>query len=173
MVGVLRAAGGPEEARRPAPQPDLAELPRLIGMSGLDVTYEPGVVAGGRGAQTLERAAFRTVQEALTNVRKHAPGARVLVRIDPLEAPDAGRATDATVTGGLRVEIRNGPPDASAAAPALPGGGHGLVGLRERAQSLGGTLETRHTSEGGFVVCARFPYRTEPPYGTDSPYGAG
>ncbi|WTK15819.1 histidine kinase [Streptomyces sp. NBC_01525] len=173
MVGVLRTAGGPEEARRPAPQPDLAELPRLIGMSGLDVTYEPGVVAGARGAQTVERAAFRTVQEALTNVRKHAPGARVLVRIDPLEAPDAGRATDAAVTGGLRVEIRNGPPDASAAAPALPGGGHGLVGLRERAQSLGGTLETRHTSEGGFVVRAQFPYRAEPPYGSDTPYGSG
>ncbi|WP_399096870.1 sensor histidine kinase [Streptomyces sp. BBFR2] len=172
MVGVLRAAGGPQEAGRPAPQPDLAELPRLIRMSGLDVTYEPGVVAGAQGARAVERAAFRTVQEALTNVRKHAPGARVLVRIDPLEAPDAAEPVDTVDAGGLRVEIRNGPPDASAAPPALPGGGHGLVGLRERAQSLGGTLETRHTADGGFVVRARFPYRAEPPYGTDSPHGA-
>ncbi|MFI0711854.1 sensor histidine kinase [Streptomyces inhibens] len=168
MVGVLRADGGEAaEARGLAPQPDLEELPRLIEMSALDVTYERGVVAGASGAKTVERAAFRTVQEALTNVRKHAPGARVRVRVDPVDTAggecaartgpadgaDAGRAAQ-----GLRVEIRNGPPDATATAPALPGGGHGLVGLRERAQSLGGTLEARHTSDGGFVVRAEFPY---------------
>ncbi|WP_189307915.1 sensor histidine kinase [Streptomyces albospinus] len=158
MVGVLRAAGGDaQEARELAPQPDLDELPRLIEMSALDVTYEGGAVAGaGRpsGAGTVERAAYRTVQEALTNVRKHAPGARVRVRIDTLEPADAAEGAEA----GLRVEIRNGPPDATATAPALPGGGHGLVGLRERAQSLGGTLEARPTSDGGFVVRAEFPY---------------
>ncbi|MFG2226903.1 sensor histidine kinase [Streptomyces sp. NPDC048644] len=163
MVGVLRAAGGTEETGGPAPQPDLAELPRLIEMSGLAVTYEGGVVAGSggaHGAKTVERAAFRTVQEALTNVRKHAPGARVRVRVDPVEGagPEGAGAADGPGPCGLRVEIRNGPPDETATAPALPGGGHGLVGLRERAQSLGGTLETRHTSEGGFVVRAEFPY---------------
>ncbi|REK84740.1 two-component sensor histidine kinase [Streptomyces inhibens] len=184
MVGVLRADGGEAaEARGLAPQPDLEELPRLIEMSALDVTYERGVVAGASGAKTVERAAFRTVQEALTNVRKHAPGARVRVRVDPVDTvdtvdtvggergartgpaggADAGRAdTGGADAGraaqGLRVEIRNGPPDATATAPALPGGGHGLVGLRERAQSLGGTLEARHTSDGGFVVRAEFPY---------------
>ncbi|MFH8568812.1 sensor histidine kinase [Streptomyces sp. NPDC017993] len=181
MVGVLRAAGGDaEEARGLAPQPDLDELPRLIEMSALDVTYEGGVVAGASGAKTVERAAFRTVQEALTNVRKHAPGAQVRVRVDPVDTiraphptvgdgtdgPDAARAVGrrrADASGdeaaqGLRVEIRNGPPDATATALALPGGGHGLVGLRERAQSLGGTLEARPTSDGGFVVRAEFPY---------------
>ncbi|MEU5213503.1 histidine kinase [Streptomyces sp. NPDC020742] len=148
MVGVLRADGGhTEETGGLAPQPDLEELPRLIEMSALDVTYERGVVAGASGAKTVERAAFRTVQEALTNVRKHAPGARVKVRVDPAD-------------GGLRVEIRNGPPDAAATVPALPGGGHGLVGLRERAQSLGGTLEAGATTDGGFVVRAEFPYGT-------------
>ncbi|MEU5012949.1 histidine kinase [Streptomyces sp. NPDC021749] len=161
MVGVLRADGGDgdgEEASGLAPQPDLEELPRLIEMSALDVTYEGGVVAsaggpgGAGGAKTVERAAFRTVQEALTNVRKHAPGAQVRVRVDPSDEV-GGEAGP-----GLRVEIRNGPPDATATAPALPGGGHGLVGLRERAQSLGGTLEARHTSDGGFVVRAEFPY---------------
>ncbi|QHC27370.1 two-component sensor histidine kinase [Streptomyces sp. GS7] len=158
MVGVLRAAGGDaQEARELAPQPDLDELPRLIEMSALDVTYEGGAMAGaGRpsGAGTVERAAYRTVQEALTNVRKHAPGARVRVRIDAVEPPDAAEGAEA----GLLVEIRNGPPDATATAPALPGGGHGLVGLRERAQSLGGTLEARPTSDGGFVVRAQLPY---------------
>ncbi|WP_435798173.1 sensor histidine kinase [Streptomyces decoyicus] len=166
MVGVLRADGGEAaEARGLAPQPDLEELPRLIEMSALDVTYEGGVVAGGAsGAKTVERAAFRTVQEALTNVRKHAPGAQVRVRVDPVdtvpgEGSDGAEAADENrASHGLRVEIRNGPPDATATVPALPGGGHGLVGLRERAQSLGGTLEARRTSDGGFVVRAEFPY---------------
>lgn len=165
MVGVLRAdGGGAGEARDLAPQPDLAELPRLIEMSALDVTYEGGVVAGAKGAKTVERAAFRTVQEALTNIRKHAPGARVRIRVDPLDAvreDGAGRSArdgESPAGRGLLVEIRNGPPDATAAAPGLPGGGHGLVGLRERAQSLGGTLEARRTSDGGFVVRAELPY---------------
>lgn len=164
MVGVLRADGGAGETQDLAPQPDLAELPRLIEMSALDVTYEGGVVAGAKGAKTVERAAFRTVQEALTNIRKHAPGARVRIRVDPLDAvreKSAGRSArdgERRTGHGLRVEIRNGPPDATAAAPGLPGGGHGLVGLRERAQSLGGTLEARHTSDGGFVVRAELPY---------------
>ncbi|GAA2663908.1 sensor histidine kinase [Streptomyces lunalinharesii] len=168
MVGVLRAAGGDARvAGELAPQPDLDELPRLIEMSALDVTYE-GLAAGHdggsgagrpRGARTVERAAFRTVQEALTNVRKHAPGARVRVRVDAVEL-GAAAGTDAAERAreGLRVEIRNGPPDATATVPGLPGGGHGLVGLRERAQSLGGTLEARPTSEGGFVVRAELPY---------------
>lgn len=177
MVGVLRADGGEAaEAHRLAPQPDLTELPRLIEMSALDVTYEGRVAAGASGTKTVERAAFRTVQEALTNIRKHAPGARVRVRVDPVDAVrgegskraagfgragGSGRAEGAEesrAAHGLRVEIRNGPPDAAATVPALPGGGHGLVGLRERAQSLGGTLEARHTSDGGFVVRAEFPY---------------
>ncbi|MBM4794034.1 two-component sensor histidine kinase [Streptomyces sioyaensis] len=165
MVGVLRADGGDTGAAQDlAPQPDLAELPRLIEMSALDVTYEGGVVAGAKGAKTVERAAFRTVQEALTNVRKHAPGARVRIRVDPLDAvrvegaDRSGGAGESRAGDGLRVEIRNGPPDETATVPALPGGGHGLVGLRERAQSLGGTLEARRTSDGGFVVRAELPY---------------
>ncbi|WP_438486409.1 sensor histidine kinase [Streptomyces sp. S186] len=169
MVGVLRAAGGDvQDTGELAPQPSLDELPRLIEMSALDVTYEgpaaddDGAGAGAgrpRGARTVERAAFRTVQEALTNVRKHAPGARVRVRVDAVELGAPGGAGAAErARDGLRVEIRNGPPDATASVPALPGGGHGLVGLRERAQSLGGTLEARPTSEGGFVVRAEFPY---------------
>ncbi|WP_078600181.1 sensor histidine kinase [Streptomyces violens] len=155
MVGILRAAGGgpreaPDDAAQDlAPQPDLAELPRLIEMSALDVTYENGVDGDAPTDRTVERAAFRTVQEALTNVRKHAPGARVRVRVEQPRAADAG----------LLVEVRNGPPDAGTDAPALPGGGHGLVGLRERAQSLGGTLEARPTRDGGFVVRAEFPQR--------------
>ncbi|MFH9425617.1 sensor histidine kinase [Streptomyces sp. NPDC017529] len=158
MVGILRAAGGgTADAGDLVPQPDLAELPRLIETSALDVTYEDEVPAGTCGAKAVERAAFRTVQEALTNVRKHAPGARVRVRVAAVGAPRGAAADGAAEPLGLRVEVRNGPPDASAPAPALPGGGHGLVGLRERAQSLGGLLEAGHTADGGFLVRAEFP----------------
>ncbi len=158
MVGILRAAGGGSaDAREPAPQPDLAELPRLIEMSALDVVYEHEVPDGAAGAKAVERAAFRTVQEALTNVRKHAPGARVRVRVAAVGAEPDARDGEPVTPQGLRVEVRNGPPDASAPAPALPGGGHGLVGLRERAQSLGGLLEAGHTADGGFLVRAEFP----------------
>ncbi|MGK5733780.1 sensor histidine kinase [Streptomyces sp. URMC 124] len=143
MVGILRAAGADTEEL--TPQPRLADLPRLIELSALDVTYENACDERTVRSEAIERAAFRTVQEALTNARKHAPGAHVRVRL----------AEDAAET--LLVEIRNGPPDAAVPAPGLPGGGHGLVGLRERAQSLGGTLEAHATREGGFVVRAGFP----------------
>lgn len=186
MVGILRAAGGDHEEL--TPQPRLADLPRMIELSALDVDYETDDAVRRSGhPEAVERAAFRIVQEALTNVRKHAPGARVTVRVsepetenpETAEAPGgrqetAHEATDKTTDEttdkptdettdeaeeprGLRVEVRNGPPDASAVAPGLPGGGHGLVGLRERAQLLGGTLEAGPTEEGGFVVRADFP----------------
>ncbi|MCA6092443.1 histidine kinase [Streptomyces sp. SCA3-4] len=143
MVGILRAAGADTEEL--TPQPRLSDLPRLIDLSALDVAFEDGSDPAAVRPEAVERAAFRTVQEALTNVRKHAPGAKVTVRIT-----EDDRA-------GLLVEIRNGPADAAVPAPELPGGGHGLVGLRERAQSLGGTLEASATEEGGFAVRARFP----------------
>ncbi|MCQ8829375.1 sensor histidine kinase [Streptomyces malaysiensis] len=186
MVGILRAAGGDHEEL--TPQPRLADLARMIELSALNVTFETdGATERPGHSEAVERAAFRIVQEALTNVRKHAPGARVTVRVNEAEAPgpesagsesarpeSAGRqatrpkaaavpgaahgaAQQAEEVRGLRVEVRNGPPDASAVAPGLPGGGHGLVGLRERAQLLGGTLEAGPTEEGGFVVRADFP----------------
>ncbi|GAA0485003.1 histidine kinase [Streptomyces stramineus] len=146
MVGILRAAGADTEEL--TPQPSLADLPRLIEMSALDVTYESACDPAAERSEAVERAAFRTVQEALTNARKHAPGARVRVRVAETAAGGAA---------GLLVEVRNGPPDAAVPVPDLPGGGHGLVGLRERAQSLGGTLEAHGTGDGGFVVRAGFP----------------
>ncbi|PBC78580.1 signal transduction histidine kinase [Streptomyces sp. TLI_235] len=143
MVGVLRAAGV-EPTEPLAPQPRLADLPKLIDGSGLPVTTD--LSTGGRQwPEAVERAAYRTVQEALTNITKYAPGAAVTVRV-------AG--------GGHRllVEVRNAPPPARATdLPTLPGGGHGLVGLRERAQLLGGTLVTGPTADGGFTVRAALP----------------
>ncbi|WP_322973211.1 sensor histidine kinase [Peterkaempfera griseoplana] len=145
MVGVLRAAGGTTQDL--TPQPTLADLPRLIDDSGLDA--HRALEWGGRTwPEAVERAAYRTVQEALTNVRKHAPGARVTVAV----------RADGDL---LQVEVRNGPPDGTADAPELPGGGHGLVGLRERAQLLGGTLAAGPCGEGGFLVRAALPILPE------------
>jgi len=144
MVGVLRAAGG--DRRELSPQPTLADLPRLVAASGVRTTLD--VVLDGEQAadwpEPVERAAYRTVQEALTNVRKHAPGSTVTVRL---------RAR----SGALVVEVRNGPSAPGAEPLLLPGGGHGLIGLRERAQQLGGTLESRTTVDGGFLVHAELP----------------
>ncbi|MER5349719.1 histidine kinase [Kitasatospora sp. NPDC002551] len=141
MVGVLRA-GGPRMDTPLAPQPRLADLPRLIEESGLAADTE--LVPGDRPwPEAVERAAYRTVQEALTNITKYAPEAAVHVRIRA-----RGRR--------LRVEVRN---DAPPVRPAqtLPGGGHGLVGLRERAQLLGGSLTAGPTPDGGFEVRADLP----------------
>ncbi|WP_380277670.1 sensor histidine kinase [Kitasatospora purpeofusca] len=141
MVGVLRA-GGPRMDTPLAPQPRLADLPRLIEESGLaaDTELLPG---DHPWPEAVERAAYRTVQEALTNITKYAPESAVHVRVRA-----RGRR--------LRVEVRN---DAPPVRPAqtLPGGGHGLVGLRERAQLLGGSLTAGPTPDGGFEVRADLP----------------
>ncbi|MFJ4680864.1 sensor histidine kinase [Kitasatospora sp. NPDC088783] len=145
MVGVLRAAGGPGTPL--APQPTLADLPRLIGGSGLAVTsrLDPG---RRNWPEAVERAAYRTVQEGLTNISKHAPGAPVTVRV--------------TARGGrLHVEVRNGPPPLRPTGTGqdapLPGGGHGLIGLRERAALLGGTFTAAATPDGGYALHAVLP----------------
>ncbi|GAA2261831.1 MULTISPECIES: sensor histidine kinase [Kitasatospora] len=144
MVGVLRAAGVRQDEPL-VPQPRLADLPRLIEDSGLSVSSE--LSPGDRPwPEAVERAAYRTVQEALTNITKHAPGAPVAVRL-------ASRGTR------LLVEVRNErPPLRRGTGPGpLPGGGHGLVGLRERAQLLGGSFSAAATPDGGFAVQAELP----------------
>ena len=142
-VGVLRGSGGrPSEL---VPQPRLADIPRLLADSGANATTEIHGVSDRRWPDHVERAAYRTVQEALTNISKHAPGAPVTVKVLGDEAC-------------LRVVVRNGPPALQQAAD-LSGGGHGLVGLRERAELLGGTLRAEPTSDHGFLVEAVFPHR--------------
>ncbi|TGB14899.1 histidine kinase [Streptomyces sp. MZ04] len=145
MILVLRAAGGgPGDVW---PQPRLADLPDLIARGGVEAELR---MKGASGAgcrdlpEAVERTVYRTVQEGLTNVRKHAPGA----------------ATTVTVEIGadmLQVHIHNGPPSRRIPKPDLPGGGHGIVGLRERAALLGGRLTAEPTSDGGFAVRAEVP----------------
>jgi signal transduction histidine kinase len=84
------------------------------------------------------------VQEALSNAMRHAPGSHVEAEVH------YGR-------DALRVTVANGPPPRGA-SPATPGGGHGLIGMRERAAMLGGDLSAAPTPEGGFAVTARLPW---------------
>ena len=137
------------------PQPTLGDVPALVEQSrstGTDVGLS---VAGDSGGDSipapLGRHVYRIVQEALTNARKHAPGAPVRVDID-------------VQTGeGLTVEIDNalGTRDGGAVPSVggpLPGAGAGLAGLRERIQLLGGQLEHGPTAAGKFHVRAWLPW---------------
>jgi len=145
LVGALRTAtDGAEE-------PDLGTLLDLVRDSTMDVTLEmdlgdrkpPGPVAS---------AAYRTVQEALTNVRKHAAYAAAAVRVTIAD-------------GALWVRVDNDPPmhgaPARPAGDILPSGGHGLLGLRERAALLGGDFHAGPTEQGGFTVLASLPLPPE------------
>lgn len=90
----------------------------------------------------MQRTIYRTVQEALTDVRKHAPGATatVCLRHEP---------------GTFVVTVTNTPP--TRPALPLPGSLQGLIGLRERAELLGGTLEAGTTANDGYRVTLRVP----------------
>jgi len=147
LLGVLREDTGTAVADR-RPQPGLAQLNELLDeargasdastrliLSGAPVRLDPGV----------ELAAYRIVQEGLTNVRRHAPGAAVDVELN--YAGDE-----------LRLLIRDNGPGPSAAGSA---GGHGLLGMRERAAAVGGELRTGRDATGGFVVEATLPTRAE------------
>jgi signal transduction histidine kinase len=146
MILVLRAAGaGPTEL---VPQPRLGDLPRLVADSEVDAALHLLVPTGSPLPEPVERAAYRTVQEALTNIRKHAPGGRteVSVRLHGER---------------LLVSVDNGPATQDARLD-LPGGGHGIVGLRERATLLGGTLNAGPSPDGGFSVLLSVPVAPPP-----------
>jgi signal transduction histidine kinase len=138
------------------PQPGLRQLNELVDearsasgvatrliVSGPPATVDPGV----------ELAAYRIVQEALTNARRHAPGAAVDVEL---------RYT----SDALRLRIRDNGPGPSlgsalAPGPAREAGGHGLAGMRERAAAAGGELRTGAAPGGGFLIEATLPTKAE------------
>ncbi|SDM16623.1 sensor histidine kinase [Nonomuraea jiangxiensis] len=147
VLGVLRSPPSPGQAGdldRLRPPPTLDDLDRLLDQSralGIAVTrHDEGEIRPVE--TTVERTAYRVVQEALTNVHKHAGDVGTDVRLR--YGPDA-----------LEVEVRNDAP--GAAREELPGAGWGLVGLRERVELLGGTLRTSAEDGGGFLVRARIP----------------
>ena len=100
----------------------------------------------------IGRHVYRIVQEALTNARKHAPGARVRVT---LESAGPG--------GALSIEVTNALPPGPPPAPELPGAGAGLLGLRERVDMIGGTLAHGRTADGRFRLHARLPLPADVP----------
>ena len=141
LRGLLTALRDERDAPALAPQPTLADLTELAGRitaAGTPVRLTvTGDVAGLSDAVQL--SAYRIVQEALSNVVRHAPGAQSTV--------------DIRAAGELTVEVVNERP----AHPTTPAGdGHGLVGLRERAALLGGTLEVDQP-DGGWRVRATLP----------------
>jgi signal transduction histidine kinase len=144
LLGVLRT--GNEQAAL-APMPGLGELRELLDQArtaGLDVTYtltgKARALPGG-----VELAAYRVVQESLTNTRKHgglAATAAVTLRYEPT---------------GLTVEVTDD--GIAAAQPGMPG--HGLTGMRERIAMYGGTVQAGPLPNGGFGVLAHIPYPVE------------
>ncbi len=142
LLGVLR---NDEPAGR-APQPQLSDLSALIGAARLagvavelTVPAELDQVPAGVGV-----CAYRIVQESLSNASQHAPGAAVTVSVD-----HADRA--------VLLRVANGP----GGPPGVPGNGHGrghgLIGMRERVELLGGALSAGPAPDGGFVVSAVLP----------------
>lgn len=149
LLGLLRT----DEATAYAPVPTLSDVPALVEQSrraGLPVTFT-GIT--GTMARTLpqgaELAAYRTVQEALTNALKHSPGAATTVTIH------WGK-------DGLQLWVQNGPVSSTAAqhiARPVPGSGNGLRGMSERIALYHGTLTYGLQPDGGWLVEAALPYR--------------
>ncbi|MEV5880001.1 histidine kinase [Streptomyces sp. NPDC052101] len=144
MVTLLRASGG--RATELTPQPTLADLHKLVTTSGIDAELTGGLPP--EISTTAQRAVYRTVQEALTNVRKHAPGASATVRL--------WHTADHTAFG---VTVTNTPPRRPSLP--LPGSHQGLIGLRERAELLGGTFDSGPTTDGGYELKLRIPTRSD------------
>ncbi len=151
-VGILRDADGTRPPVTPASLARADELVADVRAAGLDVSLE---VTGDLGElpRALDVAAYRVVQEALTNVLRHSPRACARVRIERQDndirvvVADDGRGA-----GRSGMTSRDGV-DADAAVV----GGHGLVGLRERTAMFGGSLDAGPLPGGGFEVDARFP----------------
>ena len=141
LLGVLREDG--PSARQP--QPGLDELEPLLERfrtAGLDLAVEidrplPPLPAG------LDLCAYRVLQEALTNCLRHAPGRTARLRLRSAE-------------GALNLSVSNDG-DHTPASPGENGGGHGLLGMRERVVMFGGDFDAGPAPDGGWRVAARLP----------------
>jgi signal transduction histidine kinase len=149
LLGVLREESATQPERRP--QPGLTELTELLDEARELSTATTRLIVRGPMAPLdpgVELAAYRIVQEALTNARRHAPGAAVDVELE------YGEDT-------VRVRVRDNGPGPSTVDGMAPG--HGLVGMRERAAAVGGRLRSGPAAIGGFLVEAVLPSRAAEP----------
>ncbi|GGU78295.1 two-component sensor histidine kinase [Streptomyces litmocidini] len=145
ILGVVRA----EDYEAPdAPQPTLADLDTLVrNVQEAGLVVEKTVTGAVRELpQGVELSAYRIVQEALSNVLRHAPGAAAKVEVS-------------YVLGGLGLRIANGP--ARGLVKPSPGAGHGITGMRERVTMLGGEMTAEATDDGGYEVTAFVPVSRE------------
>ncbi|MEU2492242.1 histidine kinase [Streptomyces sp. NPDC007883] len=146
-VGAAAAAAAEAaEAAVTGEGPSLADLQSLVEQSRLaGMAVELSVQGESRVYRPeVEQTAFRVVQEALTNVHKHAAGAKAWVRVAHRDAE-------------IAMQVENGPSERGAADAGLPSGGNGLVGMRERVSALGGVFVSGPTDGGGFRVSAVLP----------------
>ncbi len=150
VLGVLRD-DVPDDGRPELPQPTLLVLAALVAEArsvGAEITYSMAATVTATLAdlpESVSRGAYRIVQEALTNARKHAPGAPVVVDVTGSPAE------------GLTLEVRN--PAVTRTGETLPVSGLGLTGLTERAELAGGTLTSGVDRSGDFVVRAWLPWQ--------------
>ena len=141
LLGFLRSDGERVTPGTPLTLQRVEDLVAEMRRAGLEVDlHVDGQLDDLSAGRAL--AAFRILQEALTNVLRHAPGARVSASLRRTAAELQIEVAD---DGGTRPGTRSG------------GGGHGLVGMRERAALYGGTLEAGPRADGGFMVIARLP----------------
>ena len=148
VIGVLREEPGQERAST-VPQPTLADIPRLVEetrRAGAKVDFEMQVDGAAAAPGPLGRDAYRIVQEALTNISKHARGTLAQVRV--AGAPNRG----------LHVSVRNPAAVGAHDRPVLPGSGTGLLGLQERVTLANGVLVHGPDASGDFVVEADLPW---------------
>lgn len=150
LLGLLSPPADDHAGAGPAddltPQPGLAQIDALVGRvadTGLPVTLDTGSLPDGL-PPGVDLAAFRVVQEALTNVIKHVGKPDTSVKLDYLD-------------GDLIVEVRDAGRVIPAAGPVAPGAGRGLLGLRERVTIYGGELHAGPQPGGGWLVRARIP----------------
>jgi signal transduction histidine kinase len=151
VLGVLRS-----DAPDTTPQPGLGDLDGLLDSArSAGVTVTAGVSGTPRPLPDgVDLSAYRIVQEALSNAMRHAPGAAVEVKLYYGDA-------------ALVVAVRNDCPPGNGTAEAqfgiaTEGGGHGIIGMRERATMLGGNLQAGPTEKGEFLVTAALPLDNQP-----------
>lgn len=148
VIGVLRDESG-QERPSTVPQPTLADIPRLVEetrRSGARIDFEMQVDGAASAPGPLGRDAYRIVQEALTNIGKHARGTLAQVRV--AGAPSRG----------LHVSVRNPAALGVQESSSLPGSGTGLLGLQERVALANGVLVHGRDASGDFVVEADLPW---------------
>lgn len=140
MVGVLRASGGDGVALTPLP--GIQDVDVLVANSGIELTMTTDVDDRVEPSAAVQRAIYRAVQEGLTNITKHAPGAMATLHL----GIDEQRVC---------VTLENSGPTRT--PDPLPSDRYGLLGLRERAELLGGSVRTAQLEGGGYRLSMHLP----------------